>query len=233
MTTTPPTPPPLGGTPRTGWGTDRPRSLAFATIGLTAAVVVAQYISAIMLRDMLAHYSDYGRPDATFDTSMTIGMLVSSLSNLAMVGAYVTLGLWMMKMRRRLVNAGLAPQLGEVWIWVGWIIPLANLVLPYVVMQGLNRRAKSWAVLPWWLVWIASGVVVAVGTVRDLVGMDFSAIGKDPNNPLAGFDLPHTGDAMVTSAYVLAVAWILLAVVLTQITARDGERPGLPEGTSL
>src|SRR5512143_3008402 len=150
MTTLPPapTPPPLGAAPRTGWGTRPPTGLAAATIGLTALVTVMNFFSALGMRDVLAHYSDFGRPDYKPSTSAMAALALSSGAQVAMVGSFITLAMWMVKTRDRLVAAGEPLRLGPVWAWVGWIIPLANAVIPYLFFRGLNRRARSWAVLP-------------------------------------------------------------------------------------
>ncbi|GLY49635.1 DUF4328 domain-containing protein [Lentzea sp. NBRC 102530] len=63
----------------------------------------------------------------------------------------------------------------NMWVFVGWIIPVANLFIPYAVMQdvwrgsdrtqpmvGLRQRPLSGLVRAWWLCWIGSNVLATV-----------------------------------------------------------------------
>ncbi len=227
MTNDAPTPPPLGYAPRRSWGVAPPRALAYATIGLTAVAVILQFVFAVGAHDMIAHYSDMGKTDYQMDTGTVVMSMLSSLGSTAMLAAYITLALWMTRIHRRLVDAGDPPRWKPAWSWVSWIIPGANAVLPYLVVRDLNRRARSWAVLPWWILFVSFNVVTGVAAVRDIAAMDLGSIGSDPTNALAGMDLPHTADALVPTAYILAAAWVFLAIMLTQMTAKDtAERPG-------
>ncbi len=217
-----PTPPPLGGAPRTGWGTRPPTGLAASTIGLTALATVLNFFSAPGMRDVLAHYSDFGRPDYKPSASAMTAFALYYGAQAVMVAAFITLAMWMVKTHQRLVAAGETPRLGPVWAWVGWIIPLANAVIPYLVFRGLNRRARSWAVLPWWIAWVGFWVIPMGGAIVDFARIDWASFASNPStDPLRGLDLPTAGSAYVIAAYVLIAAWVLLAISLRQITARD------------
>jgi FtsH-binding integral membrane protein len=63
----------------------------------------------------------------------------------------------------------------NVWVVVGWIVPLANLFIPYAVMQdiwrgsdrtqpmvGLQKRPQSGLVTAWWITYIGSNVLGVV-----------------------------------------------------------------------
>ncbi|MFC3894655.1 DUF4328 domain-containing protein [Lentzea rhizosphaerae] len=72
----------------------------------------------------------------------------------------------------------------NMWIVVGWLIPFANLFIPYAVMQdiwrgsdrtqpmvGLQKRPKSGLVTAWWITYISSnalGVVAGRSAVDDM-----------------------------------------------------------------
>ncbi|MET9627542.1 DUF4328 domain-containing protein [Lentzea sp. NPDC006480] len=70
----------------------------------------------------------------------------------------------------------------NMWVFVGWIIPLANLFIPYAVMQdiwrgsdrsqpmtALRERPFSGLVRAWWATFIAGNLVASVPglTLRD------------------------------------------------------------------
>jgi hypothetical protein len=82
----------------------------------------------------------------------------------------------------------------NMWVFVGWLIPFANLFIPYVVMQdiwrgsdrtqpmvGLQKRPKSGLVTAWWITYIGSnalGVVAGRSAVEDMALLDtVSALG--------------------------------------------------------
>lgn len=63
----------------------------------------------------------------------------------------------------------------KVWVFVGWFIPIANLYIPYAVMQdiwrgsdrsqptlGLQHREPSGLVLLWWLCFLVSNFSVTL-----------------------------------------------------------------------
>lgn len=216
-----PTPPPLGGAPRASWAAGRPTGLANATIGLTGGVALATLFGALASKAMYADVDKYFGSEPTIDGTYLASQGLSGLASLLMLGSYITLALWMTKVYRRLTDAGEALPLSEIWAWFVWLIPFANLVMPYVYFRGLNRRAQSRTVGAWWLTYIASGVASMVGGVQVFANSDFSGAFKDANDPMAGIDLSPLGMAGIVSAVLLVVSWVFLAMTLRTITARD------------
>lgn len=221
MSTEPITPPPLGATPRTGWGDGRPSGLANGTIGLTAATALLTLLGAFASASVYENFDRYVGSEPDIDASYILSQLLQSLSSLTMIGAYVTLCLWMMKIHRRLTEAGESMPLGPVWAWFVWLIPVANIVMPYLYFRGLNRRARSWAVAPWWLSYLASGAASLVGAAQFVAASDFSRVFKDQDNPFDGLDFAPLGAAGIASAALLAVSWLFLTVTIRDITSRD------------
>ena len=230
MTTLPPapTPPPLGATPQSGWGAGRPTGLASATIGLTGGVALVTLLSAFASRAMYADFDRYVGPNPTYDATYIAAQALSSLSSLFMLASYITLALWMTKIHRRLTDAGEAMPLAAPWAWFVFIIPVANIVMPYIYFRGLNRRARSRTVGAWWLTYVASGLASLAGAVQVVARSDFSEVFRNANDPLAGIDLSPLGAAGIVSAVLLVVSWVFLAATLRGITARDtsGRAPG-------
>jgi len=216
-----PTPPPLGATPRAGWGAGRPTGLATATIGLTGGVALATLLGAFASRAMYANFDRYVGPNPSFDAPYIASQALSGLTSMLMLASFVTLALWMTKIHRRLTDAGEAMPLAQPWAWFVWLIPLANIVMPYIYFRGLNRRARSRTVGAWWLTYIASGAASMVGFAQVVAASDFSSAFKDANDPLAGIDFSPLGAAGIVSAALLVVSWVFLAMTLRAITARD------------
>jgi hypothetical protein len=170
---------------------------------------------------MYANADKYFGSNPTLDGTYLASQGLSGLASMLMLGSYITLALWMTKIHRRLTEAGEPQPLSEIWAWFVWWIPLASIVMPYIYFRGLNRRARSRAVGAWWLTYIGSGLASMVGGIQVFAASDFGAAFKDANDPLAGIDLSPLGAAGIVSAALLVVSWVLLAISLRQITARD------------
>lgn len=72
----------------------------------------------------------------------------------------------------------------NVWVVLGWVVPFANLFIPYAVMQdiwrgsdrtqpmvGLQKRPKSGLVTAWWITYVCSnalGVMAGRSAVDDM-----------------------------------------------------------------
>jgi hypothetical protein len=223
MTTLPPipTPPPLGGAPRSGWGDGRPTGLANATVGLTGGVALLTLLAAWASLSVYDNFDRYVAQNATYDAPYIASQALQSLSSMVMIGSYVTLALWMTKIHKRLTDSGETMPLASIWAWFVWLIPLANYVMPYIYFRGLNRRARARTVGAWWSAYLASGVAQMVGVAQVFAASDFSELFEDPNDPLAGIDMSPLGAAGIVSAILLVVSWAFLASTLRTITARD------------
>lgn len=108
------------------------------------------------------------------------------------------------------------------WTIGGWIIPFASLVLPYRVVQGLNRstatppRADSGLVIGWWAAWVVFSVLGILGR--------FAAPSSSQDHGRALIRDLHAADvwASVTAVPGL-VAAVLAVLVVTQVTERFRE----------
>jgi hypothetical protein len=232
MTTLPPipTPPPLGQTSRSGWGDGRPTGLSKATIGLTGGAALLTLLGAWASLSVYDNFDKYVATEPDYDAPYIASQALQSLASMLMIASYVTLALWMTKVHKRLTDAGEKMPLASAWAWFVWLIPLASLVLPYIYFRGLNRRAKARTVGAWWLTYVGSGVASMVGLVQVIALSDFSEAFKDENDFFAGIDMSPLGATGIISAVILAVSWVLLALTLREITARDtsGRDPLLP-----
>ena len=94
---------------------------------------------------------------------------------------------------------------------VGWFIPIANLVWPYLVMKEIWEQSheppgrvmvttRSGIVLAWWLTWIAMGVSAFVGNILD------SSVQTLESFALAtGCDVVHGGAMLLAACLALLI----------------------------
>ncbi|MDX8037280.1 DUF4328 domain-containing protein [Lentzea sp. BCCO 10_0856] len=99
------------------------------------------------------------------------------ISLLVHVVAGVLFVVWMSQARLNadVITSTHQARYTNMWVFVGWIIPLANLFIPYAVMQdiwrgsdrtrpmaGLKQRPASGLVKAWWLCYIGSNLISTV-----------------------------------------------------------------------
>ncbi|MEU3646707.1 DUF4328 domain-containing protein [Lentzea sp. NPDC034063] len=105
----------------------------------------------------------------------------------------------------------------NMWVIVGWIIPFANLFIPYAVMQdiwrgsdrtqpmvGLQKRPQSGLVTGWWITYIGSN---ALGVIAGRAALDDYAL------------------LSTVSTAGLVVAAVLAAQMIKQVTERQEAVP--------
>jgi hypothetical protein len=105
------------------------------------------------------------------------------------------------------------------WAVGWWFVPVANLWKPYRAMSELARASddpegwraapRPWALVPWWLTWIASTTITRVVSLQ-----------ASPSTPEAARLLDLT---MVVASVSAIVSAILAMALVTSITA-DQER---------
>ncbi|WP_112272662.1 DUF4328 domain-containing protein [Lentzea terrae] len=143
---------------------------------------------------------------AEADQYTPLGAVVADvLSGIWLVAYVVAAILFMLWMNRARRNAeAITPQqhrFRNVWVVIGWLIPVVNLYIPYAVMQdiwrasdrsqptlGLQHREPSGLVLLWWICFLASnfsltlsaqyGVALAVfATISALLSVAAAVLG--------------------------------------------------------
>ncbi|WP_330273492.1 DUF4328 domain-containing protein [Lentzea sp. NBC_00516] len=146
-------------------------------IGKAATGAIAFATGIEVVETVLLWTSVYAEPSPT-------AYWVSLLAN---VVAGVLFVVWMNQARLNAdaITSKHQARYTNMWVFVGWIIPFANLFIPYAVMQdiwrgsdrsrpmtGLKQRPQSGLVTAWWLCYIGSNVISAVSVmsaVQDVV----------------------------------------------------------------
>jgi hypothetical protein len=90
------------------------------------------------------------------------------LEMLAMLGAYVSTGIWTWRARRNadVVAPDRANRPAKAWVWLAWIVPFANFVFPQRVVEDVWRTAvhDREAIVKWWgFSWIGLLIASAFG----------------------------------------------------------------------
>jgi hypothetical protein len=80
--------------------------------------------------------------------------------DVALLSTMITFLWWLYVALRNLVRWGLRPRWGPGWAVGSWLIPVADLVLPLLVVREVARRSGSGPggsalVLVWWVVFLA------------------------------------------------------------------------------
>jgi hypothetical protein len=148
-----------------------------ATVGI-GIVAAAKVLSAVFV--WLTAEADQYTP-----LGAAVSGVLSSIWLVAFVVAAITFMLWMNRARRN--SEAITPQrhrFTNAWVFLGWLIPIANLYIPYAVMQdiwrasdrsqpalGLQHREPSDLVLLWWICFVASNLPL---TLRGQYGVELA-----------------------------------------------------------
>ena len=189
MTTTrrPPDTPATATPARTRW---RPARLAVTALALWAGIDLLRTTVAVgdyEERITVVTHGDVDVPPAwlayyTLDGLLPRGAAVTSvvdrlwiLGLLVAVAAFIA---WLYRARREAERLGGAPVWAPWWAVGGWLVPVANLVLPYLVVRDVRRASGPGPHAPvgrWWasalvtllihlVIWWYDGVTADFGT---------------------------------------------------------------------
>jgi hypothetical protein len=193
-----------------------PRTLALWTIVLTGAytatAVLLALVSPLSVEAMRRQLENPGQVSTTFNPSDIVNLLAFPV----VVGSYVVLALWWGKVRQ--VRAATGYQVGGIPAveWWGWLVPLANAVLPFLGMRSLTKNLVSvGALLGWWLPYLAASVASAVAGFAVFGAIDWSTGQLTDTSAL---------DAMIpaywASAILMLISWAFLAYIVKSTTDR-------------
>ncbi len=199
-----------------GYAPQPPRTLALWAIILSGLYTASTFALALLgPLTVEATTRQFENPSST-SVNFTAADLVNLLTFPIVVGSWVVLALWWGKIRQ--LRAAHGYQVGGIPAveWWGWLVPLANLVLPFLGMRSLTKRLVGvGALLGWWLAYLASGVAGASSAVVLFGGIDF-ATGQLKDG--ANFDglIP----IYWATAVLLAISWAFLVYIIRATTDR-------------
>ena len=144
----------------------RPAGLATATLVLAGAVTVVDVLLAVTSA-LMNQVTD---PMSWLYSVLGFGLL-SMISVPLLLASYVVSCLWLQRGQEfaRVLRPGDPHSYGAAWVWLGWLVPIASLVIPYRVVRDVYRAArpvgaKTGLVLIWWLCWLGSEVAFLAGS---------------------------------------------------------------------
>jgi len=213
-----PVPPPPPGFPAPNFSPTLPANgFATAAIALTGAYTLFAIFSALTVSSTVERTKEALENKET--ATGGLDTVLSAVSSLVGITAFVFLALWMARIRSNRTALGDTPGGPPSVEWWGWFIPIANFVLPLLGMRAISRKAVGWGLLlAWWLpfclVWLI-GPITASATFR---AIDFST-GELSNPDALDSMIPLT----YASATALVVAWVFLVVIIRRTTARHIE----------
>jgi hypothetical protein len=162
---------------------------------------------------------------ATFGDVLSMDDAVGGFLGLAWFGTLVTgilFLIWFFQAYQAAASTGATGRSwGAGWTIGSWFIPVANLVIPKLVMNEVDRMSNSWAGIPpiedrwrhsgrsplsdiWWIVWVVAAVLSTFGFILwGSVGWDDSA-----NGP--AMIISAIGALLNTAAAALGGAWVLV-----------------------
>lgn len=199
---------------------------------ITVAVSVFQAIAFLnritVINDLLEFRGGFGAYYDLVQRGQDADDLVSvasGLGGLCSLTILVLLIIWMWRVAKNALDAGRTdPRFAPGWTIGGWFIPVANLVIPGLILQDLWRssdpsiergdptwrlRAKGSALVGWWWAMWILGVLTTVRITGD--GND-----RDYFERLRVWDSVSAGGQLVRIA-----AAVLLLLVVRRITRRQ------------
>jgi hypothetical protein len=205
-------------------------SLLVITIG-TGMAGRAATLAALRSPDLT--YADLDRVTRPDRAAVAPAVLIL-LSALASAGLFIA---WLYRARRNLDRIdGARPRWGSVWAVAGWFIPVANAVVPGLVVADVARscpapgRARlTWLVAAWWSSLVA-GSIVGLASSRSSGGIVITALYSSASEPVnqalrdqlaefVGGVAPRVGDVVAVGLWLVAA--VLAILLVRRVTARQ------------
>jgi len=155
-------------------------------------------------------------------TLLLAGAATALVVILGFVFTAVAFIVWLYRARKNLVTWGIQGlKWGPGWAIGGWFIPIANLVIPKLVVdtvwsgsklppaERMARRSSSGLIWSWWLCLLIGNFMTNVAARRRFTRDDTVA-------EIVGYNAPSTA--------LMVVAAILAIVLVRRITSMQGQR---------
>ncbi|HYC07117.1 MAG TPA: DUF4328 domain-containing protein [Candidatus Binatia bacterium] len=213
------------------------RARAFITVVLFGVLAAVHLVAAghrvfdLLAKDgLMATQRTAAQASAFDDQTVSIAQVGLGLSLLLFI-AFLAWESRSVDNLRPLALASPVPPASPAMSIVWWLIPVANLVMPLVVVLDLHRRVsggrRAWLVLGWWLttlagigivaaVYLRSGHVAAAVDLRVAVGSVSGSISLVTEQVLIG--------AFAIGEVVLALASVFGLLLVRRVQAGAGRR---------
>ena len=228
------TPQPPGAAPGTAYGQPpRWRSLRGVATALTWLFVAHIVLTAVLIIGVFNHLrvlNDHESGGLVFDTKAvndanSLPGAMITLSGFVAIAIFVLLIIWLYRAAKNNEALGRAnPRLGPGWAIGGWFIPIANLVIPFIVMDDVwrgadpslprgdpNWRRSSTLGAIW--AWLVTAVIFTIPSTIAALGGDVRA---DEPDKVRRDDILR-----IVGAFGAILAAVFAIVVIRRITARQ------------
>ena len=157
-------------------------------------------------------------------------MVVSLIRVVAMVGAAAAIMAWLYIAAENAQAWGIRLKWGPGWAIGAWFLPLANLVIPVLVVNGLARASAS-PVSPWSAPGRAGTGLVAAWWATFLLGVGFTrASARKAFTPdgdyVLGYVAPGTVCYIAAAVFGMLLIRHITALQVNRQAALDALRPG-------
>jgi hypothetical protein len=157
-----------------------------------------------------------------------LALFVAYCGSLAVASVLVIV--WLYRARANLAAfPGAVPSLSESWAAAGWFVPLANMVIPCLVMNGVARssllRTRTGLLVGvWWGAYLLAGLFgnLGGGVIEGL----YDAPPTDSTVSLQRY-VDYYGSAWpgtIVGSVLLAIAGVTLSVLILRISRAQDER---------
>lgn len=158
------------------------------------------------------------RSDIPFELELDLKPVLV-LWRLAFLATVVVFLVWFYEARVSAERSGWPQRRARGWTFWGWVIPIADLWIPFQIMRDIwraslppsSRSKAAWLPSVWWISWLLEGL-----------------LSKSWNRHSSGFGYGLALPANWASFALLAVSGISLALII-QVATRHHEYPRMPD----
>ncbi|MFF7641862.1 DUF4328 domain-containing protein [Streptomyces canus] len=206
--------------------------LAVTGLGLAGAAWAARAVWHIRLA--VAGEPASGPPDQGAGRHRPLTSLEDSYHLVSAAGSILTLVCaalfigWLGRMRDNArVLSGRPPRHAGIWVYVSWIVPVANLWIPRGIVADIHKRSAPDRKLPvvvnvWWALWLV-GMVTGVGLMYDGDTDDIIARAYQGVSTLLVADLAMVGAAVAAILMVRSLTDVQLVHIEAQLRTPGGD----------
>jgi hypothetical protein len=190
-----------------------PRPARVTAYAAIAAVSLATLGGAVMLSATAVSLA-LGSFSLVYGPVQLVAVWGAGLAAYALFGLVVgmiAIALWARQAYRSLPSPGAAsPSWSPAWAAASWFVPIANLLLPYVILRDAWPGRGRALLRAWWAAWLASLALGVASGVLHVTTLDVTQLAGDVTGVI--------GDLALLPAGALAVA-VILTITRHQLAA--------------
>ena len=135
----------------------RPLRLLALLLMVALAVVTAMVLARVAMRELGLETDTWNRGYAV--------MQIDKITDVTIFGLGVVFVVWFHRARINAEHRGWAQRRAPAWAFWGWVLPIANLFVPFQLMGDIwraglpaaRRHKTAWLPALWWTTWLFAG----------------------------------------------------------------------------